>query len=421
MAIDKNKTRELIAGINEFFEAGTGNLPGPAREFLKKSIMGPAFEVIENLLNESRPPVLFLIGRSGHGKSSVINALAGKNVSEVGDIKPTTPESVPYLITFEEQFSTWQVIDSRGIFETTRPDGAPDKSALDLLREDLIKHRPDVIMHVISTPEIRNLEMDLRIFRELAGDLKAQTGVDTPAIIVLNKADTLGNPREWPPEAFAQKAALVGEALNYMCDDVLKVEKSPLNLNFNLKGYTTKDQTYLGVVPVCSLENDHWNIDSLSDFIGSNLPDNALLNYYQALRRKEQLRKISSTIINRFAIIASGIGASPTPFSDFFVITPLQLLLITIVGGLSCRPVSKDTAYEYLSAAGINVLASSGFRMLGQQLLKFIPVAGWAAAGGIAGSGTYALGKAAEAYFFAGELKKPEDFKGEWDKIKNLT
>ena len=419
MAIDKNRTQALLENIDQLFVSLIGGLPREVQEFLKKSIMGPALDEIRRLVTESRSPILYLIGRSGHGKSSVINALAGKPVSEVGDIKPTTPESIPYLITFEEVFSSWQVIDSRGIFETTRPDGAPDRDAVELLREDVLRRRPDVIMHVISAPEVRNLSNDLKLFRDLSRSLEDQ-GTRTPTVIVLNKADTLGNPRHWPPEAHPHKAALIQEALVYMADDVLRCPRQNLDKNSTLRGLRLEDPLYLGIIPVCAIPNEHWNISALSDFVGLQLPENALLDYYQALRRKEQLRRISSELIKRFAVIASGIGASPIAFSDFLVLTPLQLLMISMIGGLSCRPVSKETATEYLSAAGINLLAAGGIRYVANQLLKLIPFAGWAAAGSIAGSSTYALGKAAEAYFFSGTHANPADYQLEWKRAKEI-
>lgn len=448
MAIDKNKTRELLEGVDEIFASLVGGLPKEVGAFLQKSVMGPALEEIRHLISESRPPVLFLAGRSGHGKSSLINAMAGREIADVGDVKPTTPESTPYLIHFEEQFSAWQVIDSRGIFETTRPDGAPAVDAVQTLKQDLLKYKPDVLMHVISSPELRNLAPDLKLMREILAEVKNESGVDLPVVVVLNKADTLGNPREWPPETNARKAALIHEALQYMGADILEIPPERLrrlDRNFVIKGFATHPEPasetdttpsifgsssgesgasagdsgpHPAIIPVCSLPEaeDQWNIDTLQDFVGSQLPDVALLDFYQALRRKEQLRKISTGLIKRFSVIASGIGASPAPLSDFLVLTPLQILMIAMIGGLSCRSVSRETAYEYLSAIGVNLAAAGGVRFVTQQLLKFIPFGGWAAAGSIAGASTYGLGKAAEAYFFAGELLTPEQFQSDWKK-----
>ncbi len=318
------------------------------------------------------------------------------------------------MVSFREQFSAWQLIDSRGIFETTRPDGAPADDAVRVLREDLLKYRPDVILHVISAPEIRNLSMDLSLLAELLGELRRESGLETPVIVVVNKADTLGNPRDWPPENSPAKAALLNEALQYLARDALKLQTTALDPAQPHRGLRAQNAGRLAVIPVCALAGELWNLDALIDFIGSKLPEAALLDYYQALRRKEQLRRIAGSLIKRFAVIASGVGASPLPLSDFLVLAPLQTLMIATIGGLSCRPVSRETAHEYLSAIGVNLLTAGGLRYAAQQLVKLLPFGGWAAAGSIAGSGTYALGKAAEAYFFSGELKSLDQFRGDW-------
>lgn len=155
MAIDKNKTKDLINGIDELFESLLGGLDKKTQEFLRSKVMGPAYDEIKKLIEESRPPRMYLMGRSGHGKSSLINALANKAVAETNPVKPTTPKSVPYTITFDETFSSWEVIDSRGIFETTRPDGAVEIDATEFLKSDIIKRKPDIIIHVIAATECR--------------------------------------------------------------------------------------------------------------------------------------------------------------------------------------------------------------------------------------------------------------------------
>lgn len=411
MAIDKNKTRQLINDIDKLFDSISKPLPKETKKFLKNKVMGPVFEEVRKLIEESRPPVLFLMGRSGHGKSSLLNALANRKVAEVGDIKPTTPESIVYDINFKDRYANWSVIDTRGIFETTKPDGALGEDAIEILKRDILKYKPDIILHVINASEIRNLSNDLKVFKDITNTLREKTGVRVPTIIALNKVDTLGNPRDWPPEESQNKRALIKEALDYMVDDVMKVARfARIDLNENIKGYKIYNNEYIGVIPICSLEGDFWNIEILSDFIGNNLPDEALIDFFQAQERRQQLKRLSTSIINKFSTIAGTIGASPVPIADILVLTPLQLLMISIIGGLSCREFNKETANEYLTAAGINLGAAFGLRTVAHQLTKLIPIAGWIGSGAIAASGTYAIGKSAETYFFAGEIKKPNEF-----------
>lgn len=410
MAVNKNMTREFIEEVETFIPE---IVPEKYRDVVMNILMGPALEELKKLIDESRPPVFYLVGRSGHGKSSLINALAGKQVAEVGDVKPTTAESLDYSITFPERYATWRVIDSRGLFETTPPKGKAPTDTVERLKEDMRKYNPNIILHVISAPEVRNLAHDLEVFSEVMNEVMDSLGVKLPVIVVLTKSDTLGNPREWPPEENARKAGLILETLEYMARDVLKVEYETYDKNIPYKGFLLRNSRYIAVIPVCTLWNDLWNIEILSNLIGEKLPESAILDYVQAQKRKNLLKKLSSSLIKRFSTIAASIGATPIPISDIFILTPLQILLIAIIGGLSCRTVSKETIGEFLTAAGINIGGGLLLRNIARQLVKFIPGVGSVISSGIAYVGTYTIGKAAEAYFFEGIVKKPEDFKKE--------
>jgi|GEM_PF-227364 len=441
MAINKQKTKEIIEEIDQLFDQLIGNINPSIKVWIEKNLLGPAFEEIKKLIEDSRPPKMFLIGRSGHGKSSLINALANKHVAEVGDVKPTTYQSIPYLIRFEESYSSWEIIDSRGLFESTSPEplsnitneNIEDNKKINenkhisskndieqILTEEIIKYKPDIIMHVISAPETRNISNDLDLVSKMMAKLNKTLGYKIPLIIVLTKVDTLENPRHWPLENFPAKVGILKEILDYTSDEILQISKTPVDLNESIKGYQIDDsEDFTAIIPVCSLEEDTWNIDTLTDFIGQKLPENAILEFAQAQKRKKLLRKLSSSLIIRFSSIAGIIGLSPLPISDIILLTPMQILLVTLIGGLSCRKLSKETFLEFLSASGITVASGFTFRAIAHQFVKLIPIAGSVISGTIASSGTYGIGKAAEAYFFEGKIKKPIQYKDEWQKYQN--
>jgi uncharacterized protein (DUF697 family) len=415
MAIDRNRLKSLISDIDELFESFSAPIGERARQWIQTAVMGPAFAELREFIEQSRPPVLFLAGRSGHGKSSVINALAQKKVAETGHVKPTTPEALAHLISFPERFATWQVVDSRGIFETSPPGGAPTPDATAALADAMLKYRPDVVLHVISMPEVRALSNDLRVMSDIMQGLRAQTGGYTPLVAVLSKPDIIGNPREWPPERYSRKAAQIKEALDYFVSDALRIAAGfrPLDLNTPYRGYEfdPNARNVFCVVPVFALEEEPaWNVEMLVQAIGDHLPKSARLDFYQAQQRKEFLRRLSDAVIKRFAAIATAVGSSPIPVADIAVLTPLQLMMIAVIAGLSCQQLSVGSATQYLTAAGINVGGALGMRTVAQQLIKLIPGAGPMVSGGIAGAGTYTLGKSAQTYFFSGEIKKPEEF-----------
>lgn len=406
MAINKQKTQELINNIQAVLNNVSSNLPEPLRPWLSDILLGKAIKEIENLITESRFPTIYVLGRSGHGKSSLINMLSGQNIAEVDDIKPCTPSAQPYFISFTEVFSEWRVIDSRGIFETTSPEGAPTIDALAQVKDDVRRYQPDIILHVIAASETRTLQPDFIAFSEIQRTIEKETGTPTPSLMVLTKVDVLGNPREWPAEKFAKKAALIQDLLRYVSHNVMKAKSSRIDANSTIKGFRFEDhKEYIGVIPVCTLHNDAWNIDTLSSFIGTYLPESTLLDYYQGLKRKDLLRRFSTSIIQRFVGISMLIATAPIPIVDFTVLIPLQLLLVAVIAGLSCRSFSLESVTEFTVATGINVGTTLGAKQLAQQFVEFIPIIGLPIHGLLAGATTYGIGKAAEIYFFTGEIK----------------
>ena len=410
MAIEKNKLKLLITEINTIFEQIMPDSDEKTKDWITHNVLGPAIEEIKTLINDSRPPVIYIIGRSGHGKSSLINALSGKKVAEVGDVRPTTYESTLYNIIFEETYSEWDIIDSRGFFESTTPDGAVYKNAKEYLSLDIKKRKPDVILHVLSATELRSMQNDMMFFNDLMGDLISNCGVKPPSLIIANKVDLLGNPKEFPPEKYPAKSGLIKDSLDYLATEIFKKPFYNIDSSITIKGLKSDNNNYVGIIPVCSLSTELWNINTLSNFLGEYLPECAQLLYYQAQRNKFLLKKISDRLIKRISSIAGIIGSSPIPISDIIILTPLQILLIAIIGGLSCRNLSKETAFEFFSAAGLNIGASFGSRYAAQQLLKIVPFAGWALSGIVAAASTYGIGKSAELYFFNNEIKNPMVF-----------
>lgn len=413
MAIDKNKLKKLLEDIDDMFYVIAKDMSKETRDLILEKVLGPAVKDIKEIIENGRDPRLMILGRSGHGKSSLINALAKKKIAETSDVKPGTYGSEKYIISFPEYYSTWAVIDSRGFFDPTRPVGATEDDALKQLKDDIKNHKPDILMHVINIRELRASAKDMEALQDIRKKIKKESKLDIPSIIVLTNVDTLGNPREWPLEDYPAKIGLLQESLDYLTDEILKIpNKELIDLNVSYRGYKLNHDKYIGVIPVCTLEGDYWNIDTLARFIGEYLPEEAKLNFFQARNEMEEMKGITTQIIKRFSTYASLIGTTPIPIADSLILTPLQILMITLIGALAGKELKVETAHEYLAAVGINLGAAYGARTIARQLLKIVPIGGSVISGGIAGSATYAIGKSAEAFFFHGRIKKPGKIRG---------
>jgi uncharacterized protein (DUF697 family) len=103
----------------------------------------------------------------------------------------------------------------------------------------------------------------------------------------------------------------------------------------------------------------------------------------------------AESIINQTALVNSLIGGvSLIPGSDMPLLTFNQIKMVLRIAALFGEELSVDRATEIIATIGGGLI----FRGIARQLLGLIPGPGWIIKGGVAYSGTVALGKAAVSY-----------------------
>lgn len=108
------------------------------------------------------------------------------------------------------------------------------------------------------------------------------------------------------------------------------------------------------------------------------------------------------TIVETSAALCTTIAFEPIPLADFPFLTSIQVTMVGGIAYVSGRELGAKAAAEFVAALGANFGLGLILREGTRALLKFLPGWGNAVSGAIAGAATYALGKAATAYFIEG-------------------
>ncbi len=122
-------------------------------------------------------------------------------------------------------------------------------------------------------------------------------------------------------------------------------------------------------------------------------------------------RAVCEEIISKDARQNAVIGALPIPGADMPAITANQSRMVLAVAAAYDEEISLDRARELLGV----LAAGFGLRALARQVVKLVPIGGWAASGAIGYAGTLAMGRAAMLYF---ERDKRELRPGEASQMK---
>lgn len=144
----------------------------------------------------------------------------------------------------------------------------------------------------------------------------------------------------------------------------------------------------------------------LMSLLTNALPNEARIRMVRLSRDRDAQREIAAQLIKSTTAICGAIGMQPIPLADLPILTTLQLVMISGIMDISGRERSLRAATEFVAAIGVNVGAGMVLREGTRAVLKFFPGWGNVVCGMVAGAGTYALGRAAAAYFIEGASLK---------------
>ena len=144
----------------------------------------------------------------------------------------------------------------------------------------------------------------------------------------------------------------------------------------------------------------------LMSLLAAELPNQAKIEMIRISRDRHAQLHVAQMLIKSTTAICAAIGAQPIPLADMPILTSLQVLMVSGIMYISGRERSLRGATEFIAALGANVGAGMLLREGARAVLKFFPGWGNVVCGMVAGAGTYAIGRAATAYFLEGASLK---------------
>ena len=403
----------------EIIDSLPDSIPQKYRDILKNAILGDKdLKDLMEGIESHRPPRIFLIGRTGVGKSSLINALCGAYVAKVSDTRSCTAGAAPYKCMDDDRV-LMEILDTRGIAESESLDA--EKTAEEILLDQVKEFSPDVAIMMLNCTHRDDIDDDVEFMKKVEAGYKEAFDQEFPIIVVINKCDEVAPSRIKEPDQYPQrKLDKIDEIRNYYREIItkngLKVERV-ISVS-SLIDWQTPDGMEIAVedidnLPKYDLEHlemffdGRYNIEVLRDVLEEAIQDfEAQMGLRMAARLNDVVKKVANHLTKIFAGISATISLSPIPISDIYVLFVAQCLLIVLIASLSGREVSIDTAKEFLFALGGVAGTGIGLRLLAQQGTKLInlvwPGAGSAVSSTIAFMGTDAVGKAAISYYIDG-------------------
>ena len=329
---------------------------------------GRMMEMIEKKREELATVNLMILGKTGVGKSTLLNALFGEERVKTGIGAPVSTDI--------ERIAA----DHLTIYDTPGLELSGNNSMSNLLtqvvsvinkqvEEGTIEDAIHCILYCVSVPSHRFEENEAEFIRLLQAKIMTH---NIPIFIVLTQAFNRND-----SETLKDHIASLGLKINA----IVPVLATPYYVD---EDYTAKPR----------------GVAELAQLISDAIPE-GVREAFAAIQcaNLDLKKKKAHSIVIGAAAGAAAIGAVPIPFSDAALLVPEQIAMMAGITAVFGIPVDKATLTAILSAT----IGTGGATLLGKtvvtNLLKLIPGAGSVVGGAISAATAAALTTAlGEAY-----------------------
>lgn len=317
-------------------------------------LSGDKLNVIQEILDkteqeiENMEPVNILIaGKTGVGKSTLINNIFREKLADTGIGKPVTK----HLRKISKQSIPLVLYDTRGLELEQSIQKQVKQEIFDLIKQN--KNSAEaihVVYYCIQASSSRIEDMELDLIKDISEKI--------PVILVLTQA--IGK----PAEEFKNHL----ENMNLTIAGIQNVMAEPYQISDDY------------VIPAFGLKE----LVAKSLLLIPKDVHKAFTNAQQAdIERKAKSARRWAT---RYVASSFGVGFIPIPFSDASVLVPMQITLLAHITAIFGVSLDKSTIVTIIAAVGGTGSATFLGKTLVANAFKFIPGAGTIVGGIISGT-----------------------------------
>lgn len=357
--MDNKKNQEIITQQNileslKGLVVSNGTISFDEKDNNKKTLNFQSDKEIVNII---------VAGKTGVGKSSLINYIFGKKVAKVGAGSPVTQEIEVYNL----EKDNINLYDTKGIeaedYEQTLA------NIRDFLNEKQQSKDENERIHIAW------LCISERSDRVEAANVKLLNILETcgiPTIVVFTKCDTL------------KESAFMNKVID---EKILEKARTFIRVRSVEELIEIDDETMI-LKPKGAKELLHETYKYMSEDRQNAIKKAQIIIIRERL---ETMAKEANDATNKYALLAAGIGSAPLPFADSIALAALQTKMVIDINTIY-RVNSGTHTFTDIAAALISITGVAQVGKLAANLLKIIPVIGWVANGTVAGGITKGIG-----------------------------